>query len=68
MPAFDGIKLTWTAPADNGSAITGYRIDRGSRSGGEVLTTSVGVATGARWPGAGSAAASERRGAISLTP
>ncbi|MFN2641141.1 MAG: fibronectin type III domain-containing protein [Actinomycetota bacterium] len=39
-----GVKLSWSAPASSGSsAITGYRIYRGTSSGGEVLYQSVGV-------------------------
>jgi hypothetical protein len=41
-----GIQLTWSAPASNGgSAITGYKIYRGTTSGGEVLLTTVGNVT-----------------------
>jgi len=40
-----GITLTWTVPADNGSAITDYQIWRGTRSGKEVLLTTVGAVT-----------------------
>lgn len=31
------ITLTWTAPSDGGTAVTGYKIYRGSASGGESL-------------------------------
>jgi len=37
--------LTWTAPANGGSAITGYRIYRSTSTGTESLLTSVGTAT-----------------------
>ena len=37
--------LTWTAPANGGSAITGYRIYRSTSTGAEILFTSVGTAT-----------------------
>ena len=37
------VTLQWTAPSsDGGSSITGYRIYRGTASGGETLLTSVG--------------------------
>jgi fibronectin type 3 domain-containing protein len=39
------IALSWSAPSDGGSAITGYRIYRGSTSGGETLLTTVGTVT-----------------------
>jgi fibronectin type 3 domain-containing protein len=38
-----GIALTWTAPASSGGTpVTGYRIYRGSASGGETLVATVG--------------------------
>lgn len=37
------VTLTWTVPADGGSAITGYEIWRGTASGAEALVTTVGV-------------------------
>ena len=38
--------LTWTAPADGGSPVTGYRVYRGTASGGETLLASpTGTAT-----------------------
>ena len=37
------VTLQWTAPANGGSAITGYRIYRGSSTGTETLFTSVGA-------------------------
>jgi fibronectin type 3 domain-containing protein len=37
------VTLTWTAPASNGgSAVTGYKIYRGTTSGGETLLTTLG--------------------------
>jgi fibronectin type 3 domain-containing protein len=35
--------VRWTAPADGGSAITGYQIWKGTSSGGEALVTTVPV-------------------------
>jgi hypothetical protein len=41
-----GVKLAWGVPSSSGSsAITGYRIYRGTSSGGETFYTSVGVVT-----------------------
>ena len=37
--------LTWTAPGNGGSPITGYRIYRGGSSGAETLLTPVGLVT-----------------------
>ena len=37
------VSLTWTTPANGGSAITGYNIKRGTSSGGETALTTVGV-------------------------
>ena len=45
------IALSWSAPSDGGSAITGYRIYRGTASGGETLLTTVG--TGTSWTDTG---------------
>jgi fibronectin type 3 domain-containing protein len=52
------IALAWSAPAsDGGSAITGYRIYRGSTSGGEtVLTTTSGPTTSFTDTGVGAGA------------
>jgi subtilisin family serine protease len=36
------VALAWTVPADNGSAITGYEVARGTSSGNETSLTSVG--------------------------
>ncbi len=36
------VVLSWTVPADNGSAITGYAVARGTTSGNESPLTSVG--------------------------
>src|SRR5215213_7952833 len=41
----NSVTLTWTAPAPGGSAITGYRIYRGTASGGETFLTGVGPVT-----------------------
>ena len=41
------VSLAWSAPSDGGSAITGYRIYRGTWSGGESLLATVG--TGTSW-------------------
>jgi subtilisin len=37
------ISLSWSTPADGGSPITGYRVWRGTTSGGEAQLTTVGV-------------------------
>lgn len=37
--------LTWTVPADGGSAITGYNVYRGATSGTEALLVGLGVVT-----------------------
>jgi hypothetical protein len=39
------VALSWTTPADGGTAITGYNIYRGTASGSETLLISVGSAT-----------------------
>jgi hypothetical protein len=39
------VNLSWTAPFDGGSAITGYTIYRGTVSGGETLLTTVAPGT-----------------------
>ena len=36
------VVLNWTAPADNGAAITSYKVYRGTTSGGETLLSSGG--------------------------
>lgn len=43
-----GVQLTWAAPSNGGSAITGYRIYRSKSAGAETLLTSVGAVTGYR--------------------
>jgi len=35
--------LNWTTPSNGGSAISGYKVYRGTASGGEALLTSVGA-------------------------
>jgi hypothetical protein len=42
-PGNNQVNLSWTTPANSGSAITGYNVYRGTTSGGETLLTSVGV-------------------------
>lgn len=37
--------LTWTAPSNGGSAITNYKVYRGTTSGGETLLTTLGNVT-----------------------
>jgi len=40
----NAVQLTWTAPAsDGGAAISGYKVYRGTASGGETLLTTVGA-------------------------
>src|SRR4029079_6079679 len=39
------VSLSWNAPADGGSAITGYKLYRGTSSGGEILWANLGTAT-----------------------
>ncbi|MDP9300071.1 MAG: S8 family serine peptidase [Actinomycetota bacterium] len=39
------VHLSWTAPSDGGSAITNYKIYRGTTSGGETLLATVGNVT-----------------------
>jgi fibronectin type 3 domain-containing protein len=39
------VSLSWTLPANGGSAITGYNVYRGTASGAETLMTSVGATT-----------------------
>jgi uncharacterized delta-60 repeat protein len=40
-----GIALSWTAPPNGGSPITGYRIYRGTASGGKTFLKAVGTVT-----------------------
>lgn len=37
------VNLSWTTPDNNGSPITGYKVYRGSTSGGEALIATLGV-------------------------
>lgn len=39
------VHLTWTAPSDGGSAITNYKVYRGTSSGGETSLTTLGNVT-----------------------
>jgi Sigma-70, region 4/Fibronectin type III domain len=39
------VHLTWSAPSDGGSAITSYKVYRGTSSGGETLLTTLGNVT-----------------------
>jgi fibronectin type 3 domain-containing protein len=41
--ADSAVHLSWNAPSDGGSPITGYKIYRGTSAGGETLLTSVGT-------------------------
>ncbi len=41
----NSVHLSWSAPADGGSAITGYKVYRGTTAGGETLLKSVGNVT-----------------------
>jgi hypothetical protein len=44
--AGDGVvHLSWTAPSDGGSAITNYKVHRGTSTGGESLLTTLGSVT-----------------------
>ncbi len=40
-----GVRLTWTVPTSGGSPITGYKIFRGTSSGGETLLATLGTVT-----------------------
>ena len=39
------VALSWTVPANGGSALTGYNVYRGTASGAETLLASVGATT-----------------------
>jgi fibronectin type 3 domain-containing protein len=39
------VSLTWAPPADNGSAVTGYVLSRGTSSGGETPLATLGAVT-----------------------
>jgi fibronectin type 3 domain-containing protein len=45
VSAADGISLTWTQPPSTGGSPSGYRLYRGTSSGGETLLASLGTAT-----------------------
>ena len=45
-PGNESVALTWSAPADGGSPITGYEVYRGTTSGAGTLLTTLGVVTG----------------------
>ncbi len=46
MAAIKGVNLAWQAPTSTGgSAITGYRVYRGTSSGSETFLVAVGVVT-----------------------
>ena len=44
------VALSWTTPAANGSALTGYRIYRSTASGAETLLTTLGKSTASPTP------------------
>ena len=53
-PGNASVALSWSAPSsDGGSAITGYKVYRGTSSGGESLLATLGTATG--WTDTGAA-------------
>ncbi|MFL5936043.1 MAG: fibronectin type III domain-containing protein [Gaiellaceae bacterium] len=43
--ASNKVDLSWNAPADNGAAITGYKLYRATTGGGETLLTTLGTGT-----------------------